>query len=67
MHTREDLKMLIDKLSDQEIVALWKIVAAMRQPEELTPQEADEVDAALKEIDSGEFTRLDELKRALHS
>jgi len=64
---REDLKTLIDDLSDQEIVALWKVVAAMRRPDELTPQEAEKVDAALKEIDSGEFTRLDELKRALHS
>ena len=65
MH-REDLKTLIDSLSDEEIVALWKVVAAMRQPEELTPQEAEQVDAALREIDSGEFIRLDELKRALH-
>lgn len=63
---REDLKILIDNLSDQEIVALWKVVAAMRRPEELTPQEAEQVDAALKEIDSGEFTGLDELRRALY-
>jgi hypothetical protein len=34
---REDLKILIDNLSDQEIVALSKVVAAMRQPEALTP------------------------------
>ncbi len=63
---REDLKTLIDSLSEQETVALWKVVAAMRQPEELTQQEAEQVDAALKEIDSGEFTHLDKLKRALH-
>lgn len=61
---REDLRVLIDDLSDQEIVALWKVVAAMRQPEELTPQEAEQVDTALKEIEAGQFTRLDELKRA---
>lgn len=64
---REDLKTLIDNLSDQEVVALWKVVAAMRQPEELTPQEAEQVDAALKEIDAGQFTELDELKRTFRS
>jgi predicted transcriptional regulator len=64
--SRDELKVLIDRLSDQEIVALWKVVAAMRQPEDLTAEEAAQVDAALKEIDAGQFTRLDELKRALH-
>lgn len=58
---REDLKILIDNLSDQEIVALWEVVAAMRRPEELSPEEAEQVGAAFKEIDSGQFTDLDEL------
>jgi len=65
--SREDLKALIENLSDGEIVALWKVVAAMRTPEVLTREEAEQVETALKEIDAGQFTRLDELKRALHS
>ncbi len=65
--SRDDLKALIDGLSDQEVTALWKVAAAMRQPEDLTPEEARQVDAALKEIDAGQFTRLDDLKRALRS
>lgn len=65
--SRDDLKAMIDNLSDQEVIALWKVVAAMRGPEDLTPEEAEQVDAALKEIDAGQFTRLDALKRALHS
>ena len=65
--SRDDLKALIDNLSDPEIIALWKVVAAMRQPEELTSEEAIQVDAALKEIDIGQFSRLDELKRAFRS
>jgi hypothetical protein len=64
---RDDLKSLIDGLSEQEVTALWKVAAAMRQPEELTPEEARQVDEALKEIDAGQFTRLDDLKRALRS
>jgi len=35
--SRDDLKALIDGLSDQEVTALWKVAAAMRQPEDLTP------------------------------
>ena len=65
--SREDLKALIENLSDSEVVVLWKVVAAMRTPEELTREEAAQVETALKEIDAGQFTRLDELKRALHS
>ena len=61
---RDDLKALIDGLSEQEVTALWKGAAAMRQPGELTPEEARQVDAALKEIDAGQFTRLDDLKSA---
>ncbi len=62
--SRDDLKALIDNLTDPEVIALWKVVAAMRQPEDLTAEEAIEVDATLKEIDAGQFSRLDELKRA---
>ncbi len=65
--SRDDLKARIDNLSDHEIMALWKVVAAMRTPEELTREEAEQVEVALKEIDAGQFTRLDELKRALRS
>ena len=66
MHaSREDLKAEIDRLNDQEVIALWKILAAMRQPEELTPEEARQVDQALREIDAGDFTTLDQMKRAL--
>jgi len=65
--SREDLKALIENLSDGEVIVLWKVVAAMRTPEELTREEAEQVETALKEIDAGQFTRLDELKRALHS
>ena len=62
---REGLKEQIDHLSDQEVITVWKVVAAMRQPEELAPEEAREVDQALREIDAGDFTTLDAMKRAL--
>jgi predicted transcriptional regulator len=52
---RDDLKALIDSLSEREVVALWRFVAAMRQPEALTPEEAAGVDHALMEVDAGEF------------
>jgi hypothetical protein len=64
---RDDLKTLIDGLSEQEVTALCKVAAAMRQSEELTPEEARQVDETLKEIDAGQFTRLDDLKRSLRS
>jgi predicted transcriptional regulator len=64
---RDDLKALIDSLSEREVVALWRLVAAMRQPEALTPEEAAQVDQALREIDAGEFVDWENLKRGLQA
>lgn len=64
---RDDLKALIDNLSEREVVALWRLVAAMRRPEDLTPEEAAEVDQALREIDAGVFVDWEDLKRGLQA
>lgn len=44
---------------------LWRVAAAMRPSEELTSEEAARVDQALKEIEAGEFSDWQDLKRAL--
>lgn len=62
---RDDLKELIDTLSERQILALWRVAASMRPSETLTPEEAVRVDQALKEIEAGEFVDWQDLKRAL--
>ena len=62
---RNDLKDLIDTLSERQILALWRVAASMRPSETLTPEEAARVDQALKEIEAGEFVDGQDLKRAL--
>jgi hypothetical protein len=62
---REDLKELIDTLSERQILALWRVAASMRPSETLTPDEAARVDQALKEIEAGDFVDWQDLKRAL--
>lgn len=62
---RESLKSLIDNLSEKEIIALWRIAASMRRPDDLTPEEATLADQALREIDAGEFADWEDVKRAI--
>lgn len=44
-----------DTLSEKEIIALWRMAACMRRPDDLMPEEAGLADQALREIDAGEF------------
>jgi len=62
---RDDLKELIDTLSERQILALWRVAATMRPSETLTPDETARVDQALKEIEAGDFVDWQDLKRAL--
>lgn len=62
---REGLHPLIDRLSEQEVISLWRMVASMCRPDDLTPEEASLVDQALREIDAGEFADWEDVKRHL--
>jgi hypothetical protein len=62
---RDDLKELIDTLSERQVLALWRVAASMRPSEMLTPDEAARVDQALKEIETGDFVDWSDLKRVL--
>jgi len=62
---RDDLKQLIDTLSERQILALWRVAASMKPSETLTPEEAARVDQALREIEAGDFVDWQDLKRAL--
>ena len=62
---RDDLKGLIDTLSERQVLALWHGAASMRPSEMLTPDEAARVDQALKEIETGDFVDWSDLKRVL--
>jgi len=62
---RDDLKQLIDTLSERQILALWRVAASMKPSETLTPEEAARVDQALREIEAGDSVDWQDLKRAL--
>ena len=55
---RDDLKQLIDTLSERQILALWRVAASMKPSETLTPEEAARVDQALRGDRGRRFCRL---------
>jgi len=69
MNEKEKLFSLIDRLTSDEISALGKIVNSMVSSrkrteypeEELTQDEERKLDAAIKEIEKGDFARGDNL------
>ncbi|ACA59289.1 hypothetical protein Daud_0767 [Candidatus Desulforudis audaxviator MP104C] len=60
------LKALVDRLSDRQVDELWEIVTSMVWPEEeITPEEARELDEAIKELDAGKRIRAEDVWREL--
>ncbi|MBE0467628.1 MAG: hypothetical protein IBX71_10460 [Candidatus Desulforudis sp.] len=60
------LKALVDRLSDRQVDELWGIVTSMVWPEEeITPEEARELDEAIKELDAGKRIRAEDVWREL--
>ena len=49
---RDDLKELIDTLSERQVLALWRVAASMRPAEMQTQDETAQVVQALKEIEA---------------
>jgi len=63
---RECLKALIDRLTDKQVEALWVILEAMTWPsEEITPEEAAEIEDAFREIDAGKGVKAEDVWKEL--
>lgn len=63
---REHVKALIDRLSDEQVQALWVILNSMAWPaESVTREEKAEIEEALAEIDSGKGVKAEEVWRDL--
>ena len=66
MPMKEELRYLVDTLSDIEAAELLEYARWLRQPSEtLTPDELARVREGEKQIRRGEFVTLDALKRDL--
>lgn len=61
--TREKLIEKISELNEEEMEDLLDYLNMLSDPDELTPEEAAEVDATRAEMKQGKFTRLDQFKR----
>jgi len=62
----EHIKALIDRLSDEEVKALWIILEAMTWPvEAISPEEAAELEAAEAEIRAGKGIKAEDIWREL--
>ena len=63
---REHVKALIDRLSDEQVQALWVILNSMAWPaESVTQEERAEIEEALAEIDAGKGVKAEEVWRDL--
>jgi len=63
---REYVKALIDRLTDEQVEALRIIVESMAWPtEEITPEEAAEIDEAFAEIDAGKGVKAEDVWKEL--
>jgi hypothetical protein len=63
---REHVKALIDRLSDEQVKALWVILNSMAwPPEEVSPEEAAEIEESFAEIDAGKGVKAEEVWREL--
>lgn len=61
--TREKLIEKISELNEEEMEDLLDYLNMLSDPDELTPEEAAEVDATRAEMKQGKFTTLDQFKR----
>lgn len=63
---RECVKALIDRLNDEQVQALYIILSSMAWPvEEITPEEAAEIDEARAEIEAGKGIKAEDVWREL--
>lgn len=63
---REQVKAVIDRLTDEQVQALWVILESMAWPtEEITPEEAAEIEEALAEIDADKRLKAEDVWKEL--
>ncbi len=63
---KEYVKALIDRLTDEQVQALWVILNSMAWPiEEITPEEAAEIRKARTEIEAGKGIKAEDVWREL--
>jgi len=63
---REHVKALIDRLSEEQVQALWVIINSMAWPtEEVSPEEAAEIEESFAEIDAGKGVKAEDVWREL--
>lgn len=63
---REQVKALIDRMTDEQVQALWIILNSMAWPEEeVSPVEAEEIGKGFKEIKEGKGIKADDLWREI--
>ena len=60
--SREYVKALIDRLTDEQVQALWVILQSMTWPtEELTPEEIAEISEARNDIKAGKGIKAEDV------
>ncbi len=63
---REHVKALIDRLSDEQVQALWVILNSIAWPtEKVSPEEAAEIEESFAEIDAGKGIKAEDVWREL--
>ena len=63
---REYVKALIDRLTDEQVQALWVILNSIAWPvEKVTPEEAAEIEEGFSEIDAGRGVKAEDVWREL--
>ena len=63
---RDQIKALVDRLTDEQAQALWVILSSMTWPEEeISPEEAREISQARAEIEAGKGVKAEEVWREL--
>ena len=61
---RDQIKALVDRLTDEQAQALWVILSSMAWPEEeISPEEAREISQARAEIEAGKGVKAEEVWR----
>ena len=63
---RDQIKALVDRLTDEQVQALWVILSSMAWPEEeISPEEASEINQARAEIEAGKGVKAEDVWREL--
>ncbi|MCL5057103.1 MAG: hypothetical protein M1130_03730 [Actinobacteria bacterium] len=63
---RDQIKALVDRLTDEQVQALWVILSSMAWPEgEISPEEAREINQARAEIEAGKGVKAGDVWREL--